>query len=201
MTQLERQPRSGLATVKRDFSSKQTMEPSSPSAPTATATKRSTLSASLRKAIQDGVASREAEKASLTSTSSDISSQKRSLPFDVAPPAKKRQLPTSWGDLESRTAISPQTSSQSSVHPSSRFFMTNAPPTDTSSDDRPSELKLAKRPVKVTLSQEQKQIMELVMQQKNIFYTGSAGVLSLSLAPRLMPILCQLCDQRLSPPT
>jgi hypothetical protein len=194
MTQLERQPRSGLATVKRDFSSKQTMEPSPPSAPTATvtATKRSTLSASLRKAIQDGVASREAEKASLTSTSLDISSQKRSLPLDAALPAKKRQLPSSWGDSESGTATTTQASSLSSVHSRSHFFMTNSPQTDPSSDGRPSELKLAKRPAEVILSHEQKQILELVMQQKNIFYTGSAGVLFLSLAPRLLPTFTKL---------
>jgi hypothetical protein len=186
MTQFERQPRSGLATVKRDFSSNKPMEPSPASAPTATATKRSTLSDTLRKAIQDGVASRDAEKA----VTLDISSQKRSVPFDAAPPAKKRQLPSSWCDSQSSTATS-----QSSVYSRSRPLVTSTLPIDLSSDDRSSEPKLAQRPPKISLSHEQKQVLELVMQRKSIFYTGSAGVLSLSLVPKLLHP-CQFYDRR-----
>ncbi|KAH9992707.1 hypothetical protein BJV74DRAFT_833989 [Russula compacta] len=133
--QLSRQPRSGLATVKRDFSSNNTTDaiPGPASAPTATATKRSTFSDTLRKAIQDGVASREAGTTSL-SLSSLIASQKRSLSPEVAPTPKKRQLPSSWGDCEPKPARRPE----------------------------------------ISLSDEQKYVLELVMQKKNIFYTGSA---------------------------
>jgi ATP-dependent DNA helicase PIF1 len=179
MTQLERQPRSGLATVKRDFSSNKTMELSPASVPnTATTIKRSTLSDSLRKAIQDGVASREAEKAALSSSSLDISSQKRSLPFDPDPPSKKRQLPSSWTEPESSTQMKPHAFSHSSMYPKSRSFMISSLPIDLSTGD-PSEQKPVRRPPEISLSHEQKQILELVMEQKSIFYTGSAGMLSL----------------------
>jgi ATP-dependent DNA helicase PIF1 len=173
MTQLERQPRSGLATVKRDFSSNKMTELSPASVPTTTtATKRSTLSDSLRKAIQDGVASREAEKAAFASSSLDISSQKRSLPLDPDPPAKRRQLPSSWNEPASSTQMKPHGFSQSSV-------MISSLPIDLSTGDPSSKQKPARRPPEISLSHEQKQILELVMQQKSIFYTGSAGMLSL----------------------
>jgi hypothetical protein len=112
--QLDRQPRSGLATVKRDFSSNNTTHIPPASLPPVAATKRSTLSDTLRKAIQDGVASREAEKASLT-LSSLTSSQKRSLSPGAVPPRKKRHLPRSWGDCEPSSVTLPKKSSLSSV--------------------------------------------------------------------------------------
>jgi hypothetical protein len=112
--QLDRQPRSGLATVKRDFSSNNTTHIPPASHPPVAATKRSTLSDTLRKAIQDGVASREAEKASLTS-SSLTSSQKRSLSPGAVPLRKKRHLPSSWGDCEPSSVTFPKKSSPSSV--------------------------------------------------------------------------------------
>lgn len=137
--QLSRQPRSGLATLKRDFSSNNTTDaipcPASAPTATATATKRSTFSDTLRKAIQDGVASREAGSTSLSS-SQLTASQKRSLSPEVVPTAKKRQLPSSWGDFEPKPPPRPE----------------------------------------ISLSDEQKYVLELVMQKKNVFYTGSAGV-------------------------
>src|SRR6266851_6583142 len=105
--QLDRQPRSGLTTVKRDFSSNNTTHIPPASLPPVAATKRSTLSDTLRKAIQDGVASREAEKASLTS-SSLTSSQKRSLSPGAVPLRKKRHLPSSWGDCEPSSVTFPK---------------------------------------------------------------------------------------------
>lgn len=160
--QLDRQPRSGLATIKRDFSSNDTTMTSSAFVPAPAHTKRSTLSDSLRKAIQDGVASREAETASLTSSSPTVS-QKRSLSPGAAPPRRKRQLPRSWGDCEPSSATCPQESSQSSALSESPF----------------PQLKPAPRPTTISLSDEQKAILELVMQKKNIFYTGSAGMFDL----------------------
>ncbi|KAN0137011.1 hypothetical protein V8E53_005008 [Lactarius tabidus] len=155
MTQPDRQPRSGLATIRRDFSSHKTVDPSP--APSLSASRRSTLSDSLRKAIQDGVASRDAEKAAHASS---FNSQKHALSVD-APQSKKRRLPSSWTDSEQSSATSHYGSShyqeerQSSVVPA-----------------RPS--KPVPKP-DIQLSHEQKQILEMVKQKNNIFYTGSAG--------------------------
>jgi hypothetical protein len=144
---MDRQPRSGLATVKRDFSSNIATATSSAFVSTARATKRSALSDSLRKAIQDGVASREAENTP-PPPSSLTASPGRPLSPEAAPPAKKRRLPSSWGDCEP---------SESPLDPSS-------------------QLKPVRRPPTISLSDEQKAVLELVMQGKNIFYTGSAGM-------------------------
>ena len=158
MSQPDRQPRSGLATIRRDFSSKKTTD--SLPAPSLSVPKRSTLSDSLRKAIQDGVASREAEKAA---------SHKHTLTVDPAPRPKKRRLPSSWTDSEHSSTASPHGSSQSSFYTA----------TSTSHDDqavhesvRPS--KTVQKP-DIKLSHEQRQILEIVKQKNNIFYTGSAG--------------------------
>src|ERR1700742_3040910 len=99
--QLDRQPRSGLSMVKRDFSSNTTTIAPPPSTSTTTvgATKRRALSGALRKAIQDGVASREAEETSLASSSFTLS-QKRSLSPEPVPPSKLRRLPSAWGEYE-----------------------------------------------------------------------------------------------------
>ena len=183
--QHDRQPRSGLATIKRDFSSNSMTDTLPTPAPgPRTATKRSALSDTLRKAIQDGVASREADKAPLASLSS-TASQKRSLSPGAVPPPQKRQLPRSWGDFESSLATFPQGTSQSSLYSSSRFSMGSVPPSDMSSHSYeepdphsvpPFEIKPAQRPAPISLSDEQKNVLQLVMEGTNVFYTGSAGV-------------------------
>ena len=182
--QLDRQPRSGLSTVKRDFSSNHTPSTSSAFVPVPAPTKRSTLSDSLRKAIQDGVASREAEKASLTSPSPTVS-QKRSLSPGAAPPRRKRQLPSSWGELEPSSATQPHESSRSSAFLRPHSSMRSDMPPDMLSQSHQeasespfSQPKPARRPATISLSDEQKAILELVMQKKNVFYTGSAGMSS-----------------------
>ena len=183
-----RQPRSGLATIKRDFSSNSTTDTPPASAPgPPTAPKRSALSDTLRKAIQDGVASREADKAPLASLSL-TASHKRSLSPGAVPPPQKRQLPRSWGDFEPFSATLPQGSSQSSLYSKSRSSMSSGPPFDMSSHGHegepdphsvpPFEIKPAQRPAKISLSDEQKNVLELVMEGTNVFYTGSAGVSS-----------------------
>jgi hypothetical protein len=164
--QHDRQPRSGLATIRRDFSSNSmTDTPPTPASGPHTATKRSALSDTLRKAIQDGVASREADKAPVASSYS-TASQKRSLSPGAVPPPQKRQLPRSWGDFES-------------------FSMSSVPPSDMSSHGHKGpdphsvpafEMKAAQRPATISLSDEQKNILQLVMEGTNVFYTGSAGV-------------------------
>jgi ATP-dependent DNA helicase PIF1 len=184
--QRDRQPRSGLATIKRDFSSNSTTDaPPAPAPGPPTAPKRSALSDTLRKAIQDGVASREADKASLASLSF-TASQKRSLSPAAVPPPQKRQLPRSWGDFESPSATFPQGTSQSSLSFKSRSSMSSVPPFDMSLHGHegepdphsvpPFEIKPAQQPATISLSDEQKNILQLVMEGTNIFYTGSAGV-------------------------
>jgi len=174
--ELDRQPRSGLATVKRDFSSNSTTDTPRVSAPAVGAAKRSTISDSLRKAIQDGVASREAEKSS-------NGSQKRSLPSEVVPPSKKRQLPSSWVDCE--PSSTPYSHSSSAFLRALSFTSSDLPQDMMSqgNQDGPesplassSQPKLARRAPEIVLSDEQKHILELVVQKKNLFYTGSAGL-------------------------
>ena len=176
MAQPDRQPRSGLSTIRRDFSSNNATD-SSP-APSLSVPRRSTLSDSLRKAIQDGVASREAEKATYTS------SQKRTLTVDAVPQPKKRRLPSSWTDSEQSSASSPYGSSQSSGFSMATVRESPVAPA------RPS--KTVQVPG-IKLSHEQKQILEIVKQKKNIFYTGSAGVSSISC------LLSSSCLRGLSP--
>ena len=175
MTQPDRQPRSGLATIRRDFSSNKTVD--TYPAPSLSASKRSTLSDSLRKAIQDGVASREAEKAAHVSSSN---SQKHGLSVDAVSQPKKRRLPSSWTDSEQSSATSHYGSSQSSLFSTASTLRSDSTPhsyQDPALPARPS--KPVPKP-DIQLSHEQKQILELVKQKKNIFYTGSAGMSSVS---------------------
>ncbi len=171
--QRDRQPRSGLATVKRDFSSNSMTD--TPPASVPPAPKRSALSDALRKAIQDGVASRETDKASLSS-SSQTASQKRSLSPGAIPPPRKRQLPRSWGDFESSSSLYLKSrSSMSSVLPSNVSSHGHHEELDAHSVP-PFVLKPAQQRPTISLSDEQKNVLELVMEGKNVFYTGSAGM-------------------------
>jgi hypothetical protein len=198
----DRQPRSGLATIKRDFSSNSTTDtPPAPAPGPPTTTKRSALSDTLRKAIQDGVASREADKAPVASLSF-TASQKRSLSPGAVPHPQKRQLPRSWGDFESSSSTFSEGSSQSSLYFQSRSSMSSVAPFDMSSHRHegkfdphsvpPFEIKPAKRPATISLSDEQKNVLQLVMEGTNVFYTGSAGVSDFPQLLCWLPIL-SLC--------
>ena len=173
MSQPDRQPRSGLATIRRDFSSNNTADPSP--APSLSVSRRSTLSDSLRKAIQDGVASREAEKAT------SLNSQKHTLSIDASlHQLKKRRLPSSWTDSEQSSATSPYGSSQSSLFSAASTLRSDST-SHSYQEERKSQV-VSVRPLKppeIQLSYEQKQILELVKQKKNVFYTGSAGASSI----------------------
>ena len=175
MTQPDRQPRSGLATIRRDFSSNKTVDPSP--APSLSVSRRSTLSDSLRKAIQDGVASREAEKAAHASSSYP---QKHGLSADAVSQPKKRRLPSSWTDSEQSSSTSYYGSSQSSLFSTASTLRSDFTP---HSYQDPVVHAQPSKPVPkpdIQLSHEQKQILELVKQKQNIFYTGSAGMSSVS---------------------
>ncbi|KAH9066507.1 hypothetical protein EDB87DRAFT_430153 [Lactarius vividus] len=143
----DRQPRSGLATIRRDFSSNK-MADSSP-ASSLSVPRRSTLSDSLRKVIQDGVASREAEK---TSHGSSSDSQKRTL----------------------QSSASPYGSSQSSLFSTASTIRSDS----TFSDHESARTSKPVPKPDIQLSYEQKQVLELVKQKKNVFYTGSAALVS-----------------------
>ena len=178
MTQPDRQPRSGLATIRRDFSSNKTVDPSTaPSLPT---TRRSTLSDSLRKAIQDGVASREAEKAA---DASSLNPQKHALSIDAVPQHKKRRLPSSWTDSEQSSASSPYGSSQSSQFSTASGLRSDS--TAYSYHEEGKSTAFPARPSKplqkpdIQLSYEQKQVLDMVKKKENVFYTGSAGASSI----------------------
>lgn len=208
MSQPSRQVMSGLATVKRDFSSntdKKEPEPSS----SRTTGKRMDSSA-LMKAIMEGCASRDANGGSTSMASASLLSQKRPPQTAVAPPAKRRTLPDSFQSSSYRTATTsnkPPSSSYSSQRSSALSSSSAANssqtsgPSTSSSSSRPSPLvvsaaqssKAAVKPATIFLSSEQKQILQLVKDGKSIFYTGSAGVFLSDLTSLVVAPFWVLC--------
>lgn len=150
---------SGLRTVKRDFSdTKLSNEPiswpnSQPSA------KEQRL-----KDIQAGIEQRGASALLQSYTNITGSQGKRPLSGTTDEPPRKRYFPSSWDDGDSfMTSSSLGRNSSASVSRSITI-------TTTSSSKPPSSKQ------KMTLSQEQTQILKLVEEGKSIFYTGSAGM-------------------------
>lgn len=212
MSQTSRQVMSGLATVKRDFSSntdKKEPEPSS----SRTTGKRMDSSA-LMKAIMEGCASRDANGGSTSMASASLLSQKRPPQTAVGPPAKRRTLPDSFQSSSYRTAptstkppsssYSSQRSSALSSSSAANSSQTSGPSTSSSSS-RPPPLvvsaaqssKAAVKPATIFLSSEQKQILQLVKDGKSIFYTGSAGVFLSDLTSLVVaPFLGFMCPFR-----
>lgn len=198
---------SGLATVKRDFSSntdKKEPEPSS----SRTTGKRMDSSA-LMKAIMEGCASRDANGGSTSMASASLLSQKRPSQAAV-PPAKRRTLPDSFHNSSYRTTTTstkPPSSSYSSQRSSALSSSSAANSSQTSSgpstnsSSRPPPLvvsaaqssKAAVKPATIFLSSEQKQILQLVKDGKSIFYTGSAGVFLSDLTSLVAPSLGFRC--------
>ncbi|KAA1469012.1 hypothetical protein DENSPDRAFT_834528 [Dentipellis sp. KUC8613] len=186
-----RQPMSGLASLKRDFSSNVPIKSERDTESQAPApSKRSRLSASVLKAIEHGVATRgNADNSSMpTSTaSSSLLSHKRTFaPGQVAapPPAKRRQLPDSWKDTGSST--SSQYSSSSYSYTTSSYSSSSSALTATTTwkktESKPLVIPAAdkstkaanKKPAAIFLSREQQAILQLVSEGTNVFYTGSA---------------------------
>lgn len=208
MSQTSRQVMSGLATVKRDFSSntdKKEPEPSS----SRTTGKRMDSSA-LMKAIMEGCASRDANGGSTSMASASLLSQKRPSQAAV-PPAKRRTLPDSFQSSSYRTtttstkppssSYSSQRSSALSSSSAANSSQTSSGPSTSSSSSRPPPLvvsaaqssKAAVKPATIFLSSEQKQILQLVKDGKSIFYTGSAGVFLSDLTSLVAPSLGFRC--------
>lgn len=197
MSQTSRQGMSGLATIKRDFSSNtDKKEPESNSSRT---TGKRLDSSNLMKAIMEGCASRDATGGSTSMASASLLSQKRPAQTAVPPPAKRRTLPDSFqgssyrsAPISTHTSSSAYSSQRSSALSSSSAANSSLPsssqtssgPSTGSSSTKPPPLvvsaaqssKAAVKPATIFLSSEQKQILQLVKEGKSIFYTGSAGV-------------------------
>ncbi|TFY59772.1 hypothetical protein EVG20_g7664 [Dentipellis fragilis] len=183
---------SGLASLKRDFSTNAPIKSERDTESQAPApSKRSKLSASVLKAIELGVATRNSGDGSsmpTTTASTSMLSQKRTFaPGQVAaaPPAKRRQLPDSWKDTGSST--SSQYSSSSYNYTSSSYSYSSSALTATTTwkkaESKPLVIPAAgkstkaanKKPAAIFLSREQQAILQLVSEGTNVFYTGSAG--------------------------
>ncbi|KAI0063977.1 hypothetical protein BV25DRAFT_325685 [Artomyces pyxidatus] len=180
MSQPSKQPVSGLAKLKRDFSSNAPIKPTVALATSNAPVKRSTISDALRRAIEEGVASREADAKPAASLYPTPLSQKRSLPSQPtdAPPAKRR-LPDSWNDTSSSSSTYNYTSSARSLS-STPYDGGSSLSTESKSERKPlvvpaKTLKAVAKPAALFLSAEQKQILQLVKEGKSVFYTGSAG--------------------------
>ncbi|KAI0369205.1 hypothetical protein BV20DRAFT_417843 [Pilatotrama ljubarskyi] len=176
-----KQPMSGLRSIKRDFSSS-SIPPASQESVSSNADtipwdptppkKLSGLEQRL-KDIQDAL---NAQISSSENTLSQSQSQKRPSPSQN-PPAKRRQLPSSWDTNKSKPSASqssrPAYPSASSARAFGTARQTNTKetlviPAATSSG-------AVSKPAPVFLSQEQTHILRLVEAGQSLFYTGSAG--------------------------
>lgn len=182
MAASQRQVKSGLGTVKRDWSTPSASQdadaaewpPSSSSQKREGAASRSKLSGHEQrlKLIQDALNGKKAEEDSVLVTATNApkpiaSASKRtgdSQPLAAQPLAKRRQLPNSWNDTAS-------SSSKSSSGGSSLSRTSSA----TTVRIIPSGSKAIVKPAAVFLSQEQTHILKLVQAGESVFYTGSAG--------------------------
>lgn len=163
---------SGLRTIKRDFSSSTACSSSSqpidvdndidwpPSPPQA----KKVMSDSEKrlKAIQDALAGNPVARSTRPLDAPSQNANKRPNPSSSSqfePPAKKRQVPSSW--------------SEPAAPPSKQAIAKAATKTKAAAPVVFS--KAAAKPAKVFLSQEQTQILKLVNDGNSVFYTGSAG--------------------------
>ncbi|CCL98608.1 uncharacterized protein FIBRA_00610 [Fibroporia radiculosa] len=163
---------SGLRSIKRDFSSflpsasqDSVISSSDPNAIpwTPTPPKQSKLSGAeqrlrdIEEALKGNLVSSEIALASSQTSRSTMLQKRPSSSQD--PPAKRRQLPSSWNDPEpiQRSAYFSSSSTRTPVV--NKTLTNNAPG----------------RTAPISLSQEQQHILQLVREGQNIFYTGSAG--------------------------
>ena len=165
---MSRKAQSGLRTVKRDFSNSGASQLSDiewpPSQPNPPSAPKLTGAQKRLKDIQDALAGTAPPLPRGSAIVDSASLNKRPSPeSQAAPPLKKaRQLPPSWksGDVLSEPSLG---SSRSTGVPAS------------SSSSCPPNSKSKPKIAAVFLSQEQTQILKLVQDGKNVFYTGSAG--------------------------
>ncbi|CDO73329.1 hypothetical protein BN946_scf185008.g92 [Trametes cinnabarina] len=179
MAPASKQPMSGLRSVKRDFSSSSLASASQGSAasepdsipwdPTPPR-KLSGLEQRL-KDIQDAL------NAQISSSETTLSqSQKRPSPSSQAPPAKRRQLPSTWQSKPEHAVQSSKPAYSSQASSSRAFGATRQVNTnETLVVPSASKSSAASKPAAVFLSQEQTHILRLVGAGQSLFYTGSAG--------------------------
>lgn len=188
-TPMSKQPRSGLGTVKRDWTanSQRTDDGDdsdviawSPSPPPYTA---STLTPTEKrlKAIEEALRQVDSSEQVLsqsqsqtlvgTSQSSQVSQKRRVDSSFSQPAAKKRQLPSSWADSK-KAASQPE----GKLDTTRSFGSTlNNKKAEVKSGAGSSTGKASSRIAGVFLSAEQNHILKLVQDGQSVFYTGSAG--------------------------
>ena len=180
------QVRSGLGTVKRDWSANKQQDAElsnpnpglclgwsllSPPSKSASLSPKSRLT-DLQASLSDRIASSE------ELLFSSRSSQKRvAEPSDFQPPAKKRILPAGFptGPRPATKTISRTTSLNSKSGGSFTNSKRNAPSSSTKVPGRPTPGTSSKPSASISLSQEQNHILKLAQEGKSLFYTGSAG--------------------------
>lgn len=162
---------SGLRTVKRDWStSSKTDSDASQQSLDARAQRIRDIQAGLDGREQTSLSSMLVQNYATVATVDIPSGSKRPLPATAPEPtAKKRALPPRWDEdvytsssnFTTTTRISSATGTDAKTN-STGLSGTGAAP--------------AAQPAGVFLSQEQKQILQLVQLKNSVFYTGSAGV-------------------------
>ncbi|OBZ73732.1 ATP-dependent DNA helicase PIF1 [Grifola frondosa] len=188
MAPSSKQPMSGLRTVKRDFSSSSIPTASQESASTdadaipwsATPPKKKLTGLEQRlKDIQDAlngqIVSSEKVLASKPFASQLQPPMQKRPSSSQDPPAKRRQLPSSWNDpaaYNSRPAYPTASSAGNfgSTRQANRAYQ--PPPLIVAADSKNGAVS---KPAPVFLSQEQTHILKLVQERQSLFYTGSAG--------------------------
>lgn len=178
---------SGLRTVKRDFSSNSVG--SSQTSNSTESSRQATLSTQeMRlKMIQDalnGVPAATDKKSPFSApnrthtaaTNSRTAGLKRPSQDDIESSAKRRQLPSSWDKGQDRYSQSSSIASYSSTRALSASASVNSASTTTISIS--STTRSSAKPAGVFLSQEQTHILKLVESGQSLFYTGSAGEVS-----------------------
>lgn len=175
---MSKSAKSGLGSIRRDFSSSDVAPRSSqeiywpPTQPTKTVPqapppRKLTGSEARLKAIQDALSSMPSSVPPAALAPS-LSANKRPNPdtTPTQPPSKKaRQLPPDWdASLSGSSFATSKSSSQKSKGE-------NKPFSNSGTAQKPATKKLAS----VFLSAEQTQILKLVQEGDSVFYTGSAG--------------------------
>lgn len=160
---------SGLRTIKRDWSEDRISWPATPSTTQSQKPKPGNALSQRMKDIQDALTGAQipGERTEI-STKQIANGSKRPLPpAPDHPPAKKRQLPSSWDDTLSSSSNFKMSRTSSSLS------VKSTPLTVASSSSKSS--KPTSKLAGVFLSQEQTHILRLVEAGNSIFYTGSAG--------------------------
>lgn len=176
------QSQSGLSTIQRNFTPNVVKSEPAPTPTASQVQKKSKISAAMRAAISQGIASRGSEP-----VPPPTAGLKRPGSGVEAPPAK-RQLPSTWNDNHPRAGSSSyhsssNTSSQSATYPAANGVGRKAAPIKQDIEDLivsaprvvAANSTKNKGPAAIFLSAEQRAVLDLVEKGESVFYTGSAG--------------------------